>query len=169
MFRSQFCAQSPYMDVDRAGAAEVVVAPDLLEQLGAGEDPAGVLRQILQQLELLEGQIQHSALELGAVRGLVDGEVAVADLHGGVVGGDLLAAHGEPQPGLDLGRTCRVEQYVVDAPVRGDSREPALGDHEDQGTAGAGGPQQLTQGSHLRQLAAAVDEDHIGAGGVHKG
>ena len=33
-------AQPPHVHVDGAGAAEVVVAPDLLQQLGPGEDPA---------------------------------------------------------------------------------------------------------------------------------
>src|SRR5690242_9052331 len=38
-------AQPPDVDVDRTRAAEVVVAPDLLEQLRPGEDPARVLGQ----------------------------------------------------------------------------------------------------------------------------
>ena len=35
--------QTTDVDVDRAGAAEVVVAPHLLQQLLAGEDPARML------------------------------------------------------------------------------------------------------------------------------
>lgn len=57
-------AEPPDVDVHGAGAAEVVVPPDLLEELGAREDPAGVLRQVLQKLELLEGQIQRAAAAL---------------------------------------------------------------------------------------------------------
>src|SRR4051794_13603958 len=52
--RTELRAQASYMYVDSAGAAEVVVAPDLLQQLGAGEDPARVLCEALQPLELLE-------------------------------------------------------------------------------------------------------------------
>ena len=51
--------EAAYVDVDGAGAAEVVVAPDLLQQLVAGEDPAGVLGEVLQQLELLERQVER--------------------------------------------------------------------------------------------------------------
>ena len=80
--------------------------------------------------------------------------------------GDLLAARGQPQPRLDLGGSRGVEQHVVDAPVRGDGRETALGDDEDQRAAGSGGPQQLAQAADLRQVTAAVDEDHVGARGV---
>src|SRR5687767_13860353 len=53
-------AQPAHVDVDGAGAAEVVVAPDLLQQLGAGEHPAGVLREVLEELELLVGQVERA-------------------------------------------------------------------------------------------------------------
>src|SRR5439155_9905304 len=69
---TQLGPQPADVDVDRARAAVVVVAPDLLQQLGAGEDPAGVLREELDQLELLEGQVEHPATHLRGVGGLVD-------------------------------------------------------------------------------------------------
>ncbi|CAM5643041.1 hypothetical protein SVIOM74S_04006 [Streptomyces violarus] len=169
MLGAELGAQPPYVHVDRTGAAEVVVAPDLLEELGAREDAAGVLREVLQELELLEGEVEDAALELGGVRRLVDRQVAVADLHRGVVADDLLAAHGQPQPGLDLGGAGGVEQDVVDAPVGGDGGEAALRDDEDERAAGAGRAEQLTQAADLRQVAAAVDEDDVGAGGVDEG
>ena len=53
------------MHIDRPGAAEVVVAPDLLEQLRPGEHPARVLGQELQQLEFLEGQVEASGRASG--------------------------------------------------------------------------------------------------------
>ena len=59
--------QPPHVDVDRPGAPEVVVAPDLLQQLGPGEDPARVLGQVLQQLELLVGQVQRPGPRTRAV------------------------------------------------------------------------------------------------------
>ena len=46
-------AQPMDVDVDRARLARVVVAPDLLEQLVAGEDLAGVSDQEREQLERL--------------------------------------------------------------------------------------------------------------------
>ena len=42
------------------------------------------------------------------------------------------APHGQPQPGLDLGRPGGVEDDVVDAPVAGDAGQAALGDDDDQ-------------------------------------
>src|SRR5262245_30773730 len=55
------------VDVDRAGAAEEVVAPDLLEELGPGRDPAGPGGQEPQQLELLVGQVEGAAAEADLV------------------------------------------------------------------------------------------------------
>ena len=50
--------QPPDMDVDGAGAAVVVIAPDVAEQLLAAEHPPRMLRQVLQQLELGVGQVE---------------------------------------------------------------------------------------------------------------
>ena len=80
VLRAELGPQPPHVDVHRPGAAEVVIAPHLLQQLGAGEDPAGMLGEELQQLELLEREIQDAGAQPGAVGGLVDGEVAGADL-----------------------------------------------------------------------------------------
>ena len=55
-------AQAPNVHVDCPGAPEIVVAPDFLQQLGPGEDPTRVLREVLQQLELLERQIERRPL-----------------------------------------------------------------------------------------------------------
>ena len=64
VFGAELGTQPPYVYVDGAGAAEVVVPPDLLQQLGSAEDPAWVLGEVLEQLELLVGQIQRSAAQL---------------------------------------------------------------------------------------------------------
>ena len=58
MFGAELGPQPPDVDVHRPGAAEVVIAPHLLQQLGPGEDPAGMLGEELEQFELLERQIQ---------------------------------------------------------------------------------------------------------------
>src|SRR5690242_19802930 len=109
--------QPPHVHVHRPGAAEVVIAPHLLQQVGPGEDPAGMLCEEFQQLELLEREIQHPAAQPRAVGGLVDGEVAGADLVRRRWRQAGLPADGEPQPGLDLRRPGRVEDHVVGAPV----------------------------------------------------
>ena len=57
--------------VDGARAAEVVVAPDLLQQLGAGEHPARVLGEELEELELLERQVERARTDRGGVRRVV--------------------------------------------------------------------------------------------------
>src|SRR6201992_1574102 len=77
---AQLGPQPPDMHVHRAGAAEVVIDPDLLQQVGAGENAARVLGQKLQQLEFLDREVQRPAAQPGRVGGLVDGEVAGRDL-----------------------------------------------------------------------------------------
>src|SRR5436309_4105229 len=62
--RPELRAQPAYVHVDGAGAAEVVVTPDLLQQLRAGEDPARMLGEELEQLELLERQVERPAADL---------------------------------------------------------------------------------------------------------
>ena len=79
MVGSEFRPQTADVDVDGARAAEVVVAPDLLQQLLPGEHAAGMLGQELEQLELLECEIESAALELGRVGGVVDDEPARRD------------------------------------------------------------------------------------------
>src|SRR3954452_11934319 len=56
-------APPSHVDVDGAGAAEVVVAPYLLEQLRPAEHPTRMLREELQQLELLVGQVEDLATD----------------------------------------------------------------------------------------------------------
>ena len=87
VLRAELGPQPADVHVDRAGAAEVVVAPDLLEQLLAAEDAAGVLGEVLEELELLERQVERTPADLGGVRRVVDDHLAGADHVGlGVVG-----------------------------------------------------------------------------------
>ena len=93
------------MHVDGAGAAEEVVAPHLLQQLRAGEHPACVLRQILEQLELLVGEVERATTQPGGVGALVDDEFAEIDLARALLIGSTAATPDEQsQPGVDLGR-----------------------------------------------------------------
>ena len=106
------------MDVNGAGAPEVVVAPDLLQQLLAGEHPARVLRQVLQQFELLVREVKDLATHRRGVAGLIDQQLAVADLGLRTVLASHQTAHRQPEPGLHLGRPSTVEDDVIDPPVR---------------------------------------------------
>jgi hypothetical protein len=84
---AQLGPQPPDVDINRARAAEVVVAPDLLQQLRAGENPAGMLGEELEQFEFLEGEVEYPPAQPSRVGGLVDGQLAGADLVGRWPGG----------------------------------------------------------------------------------
>ncbi len=170
MLGAELGAQPPDVHVDRAGAAEVVVTPDLLQQLSAGEDPARVLGQELQQLEFLERQVEHPAAQPGRVGGLVDGQLAGPDLvrfsgHGR----HHPPADGEPDPGLDLGGSGRLHDHVVDAPLGVDRREPALGYDREERAVQAGRVQQPAHAPGVRQVTPGVHQHRVGRRGLHQG
>ncbi len=137
MLGAQLGPQPPDVHVHRAGPAEVVVAPDLLQQMRPGEHPAGMLGEELQQFELLEGQVEHAGVQPGGVGGLVDGQLAGADLVRCLGRRARLAPDGQAQPCLQLGRPGGAEQYVVGAPLGGDRGQAALG-HQGQDGRPAG-------------------------------
>ena len=70
------------MDVDGPGAAEEVVPPHLGDQLLAGEHPSRVLREELEQFELLVGQLKRPAPQPCRVGVLLDGQLAQGDQSG---------------------------------------------------------------------------------------
>ena len=78
-------------------------------------------------------------------------------------------AHGQPEPGLHLGGAGGVEDDVVDAPVAGDAGQTALGDDDDQRDRDARGADDPAQRLGHRELAAGVDDDDVGLGGVDQG
>src|SRR6202035_5834301 len=90
VLRAELGAQPADVHVYRPRAAEVVVAPHLLQQVRPGEHPPWVLCEELEQLELLEREVEHAAAQPRRVGRLVDGQVAGPDLVWGVRGG----AHG---------------------------------------------------------------------------
>jgi len=160
-------AQPADVDVDGAGAAEVVVAPDLLQQLRPREHPARVLSQVLQQLELLVGEVERAAAELGGVAVLVDDELAgLGHAALGTVGG---RGGGHPpgggplQPGVDLGGTGGVQHDVVDTPVCRQRDQSALGEHRDQRGGDPGGGEQGAQRAGRHEVVAGVDQDDVTA------
>ena len=160
MFGAELRPQPPHVHVDRARAAEVVVSPHLVQQLVAREHPILVLGKELQQFELLEGEVEVAAAELGGVAGLVDHQVAAVHDVGRLglgLGGRPLDR--EPQPGIHLGRAGVVQQHLVQTPVEGDDGDPALGDHADQRDAQVGRRQQPGERAGRCEVATAVDED----------
>ncbi len=118
MLRAELGPQPTHVDVDRPGTSVVVVTPHLLQELGASEDPAGVLGEVLQQLEFLEGELERTAAQLGRVGGLVHRQVAGPDDTGfRSAAGRRDPTDREPQPRFDLSRSGAVEDDVIDAPV----------------------------------------------------
>ena len=150
------------MHVDRAGAAEVVVAPHLAQQLLAREDAARVRGEEPQQLELLEREIERAAVHLRRVARLVDDDARGADHRR--LGADRLAADDEPEPGIHLGGPRGVEDDVVDAPLRVDRCETALREDDDEGGAGSRRREDLAQRLRGGQIGARVDDDGVGGG-----
>ena len=169
MLGAELGPQPPHVHVDRAGAAEVVVAPDLLHQVRAGEDPARVLGQELQQLELLVGEVERAALQAGGVGRLVDGQIADVDVIERRRGGLGPPLDGQPQPGFELGRAGGVEHDVVDGPVGREGDQAALGQHGDDRH------RQLDRGQHPGerarggQVAAGVEQHQVAAGALDQG
>jgi hypothetical protein len=62
-------SQASDMNIDGAGAAEEVIAPHFLKQLGAAEHLTRMLGEVVEQLELLVGQCQRAAPEANEVCG----------------------------------------------------------------------------------------------------
>jgi hypothetical protein len=149
--------------VHRAGATEEVVAPHLLQELGAGEHPARVLRQILQQLEFLVGEVERTPAQPCRVGALVDDELAEADLAEALLIGHAAApAHQQPQSGVDLGGAGAWQQDLVEPPLHVDGHESALVHHGDDGYRRSGGAEQPTQTACSGEVSARVDDRHVG-------
>ena len=97
------------MDIHRAGVADIVVAPDLVQELLAGKDTAGRGGQEIEELQLLGRHVEPVSVVGDRVIGQVDGQVRIGDdLVRGLLrcgrapsGMRLVAA----QDGLDTGKT----------------------------------------------------------------
>ena len=105
------------MDVERLGVADVVAAPDPVDQRVAGQHPPGVGQQHVEQLELLERQRQRLAGDgdrvlVGVERHVADRDRRRAELAGVVAGRP--AQHG-PHPGHELAQPVRLGDVVVGA------------------------------------------------------
>src|SRR5665811_1354269 len=131
VLRTELRAQPAHVDIDGAGAPVVVVSPDLLQQLGAGEHADRVLHEVLDQLELLVGEVERAPSEPRGVPTRVDVQVTGCDL--GRLRAERAARrvlHRQADPSLDLGWSSGVEQDVVRTPLARDDGEPTLGEHQ---------------------------------------
>src|SRR5829696_4624890 len=156
------------VDVHGAGAAEEVVAPDLLEELGPSRDPARPGGQEPQQLELLVGQVERPAAQADLVGDGVDDQVADPD--GGVGVGRHRPLGEQPDPGLDLGRAGRGEDEVGGAPVALEPGQAGLGHDDQDGQVVAAAAQAAAEGLGAGQVAGGVDHDQLpGHGGGEAG
>ena len=146
-------AQPLDVDVERLGVADVVTAPDAVDELHPGEDPSGVAQQHLQQLELLERQ---------RGRPPSDGDRVPLDVHPDRAclqgGREQLLRLGEPaqhglDPGQQLARRVRLGDVVVGADLQPDDLVDLAvlgGQHDDR------------HGAALAQLPAHVDAGQAG-------
>ena len=108
------------MHIDRPGATEVVVPPDLLQENGPREDASWMLGEKFQELEFLERQVQGAPAQLRRVTGLIDVEIPCMDLFrvAGRTGRFWRSARdGQAQARFDLRRRGGVDENLVHAPV----------------------------------------------------
>src|SRR4051812_48098778 len=107
------------MHVHGAGAAVVVVTPDLVQQLVPREHASRVLGQVFEQLEFLVGQVQRLPAHPGGVAGFVNDDAGGMDFAAGllvrVVGmGDDLAQPRFTSAGPAVSRTTSSASQFAD-------------------------------------------------------
>src|SRR5437762_13244949 len=73
---AELLAEPAYVDVDCLAVAQIVVAPDLLEEDLAGEDPTWSTHKVGEQLPFLRGQLQLRVVDHRPVSGAVDAQPA---------------------------------------------------------------------------------------------
>ena len=124
--------------------------------------PAGVLREVLQQLEFLVGQVQRAATQPRGVGPLVDHQFAQGDLARTLLGGRAgLAAGQQSQSGVQFGRADTRQQDLVEPPFHVHRHQSALGEHGHHRNRPAGGSQQPAQRARCRQVGAGIDDRHV--------
>ena len=135
MLGTQLCAEPADVDVDGARAAVVVVAPALLQQLGPAKHAPRVLGEVLEELELLVGQVEQPAPDPGRVGRLVDRRPhpsVICHVPGswGVVS---RPAASRSRASTSAG-PAGLEQHLVDPPLRRDAGQATLGEDRDERT-----------------------------------
>ena len=137
----ELLAQAADVDVNGAGVALVVVAPDEVQETVPAVDAAGVFYEELDEVEFARGELDGAAvLACGAAVG-VDLEAAALDDGGGGAGG----GHGGPaQQGADAGLELQdvegLRHIVVRAGLEAQElvRILAAGGEHDDGHGGEG-------------------------------
>ena len=158
-------AEAADVDVYGAGAAEVVVAPDPVEDGLPVEGLAPVLGQEAQELELLVGQVYlppgHEDLVVGQVHDHVAQFEHVAGVHPGA------APEVVAEAGLHLGGGGRDGDKVVNAQggvVVGELLGPEDGDGEEGGLAAVLGLAQEAAQGYLFPASPQVQQHQVGLG-----
>ena len=159
----QLFPQALDVNIHRPGVAEVIKAPDLVQELVPGKDPVGGGGQVEQQLQFLRGRIHPLALDLQLVGVQVDDQ----SVKGQAAGFDLVPAQ-TAQDGVDAGQQLFHLKGLDDIVIRAHLQPGDLVDrlalgrqHDDGGLSlfpdvGAHGPA-VHDGQH------DVQQDQIGA------
>ncbi|CFR89213.1 Uncharacterised protein [Mycobacterium tuberculosis] len=162
MLGAEFGPQPPHVHINSPGAPEEVIPPYFVQQLRPSEHPAGMLRQVFQQLELFVGEIQRAATQPGGVGAFVDHQLAQAHLAQTLLVSQISApANHQPQSGVDLSGPGAEQQDLVQPPVSADRHQPAFAHHRQYRDRPAGRAQQAAQASPGRQVVARVDEHSV--------
>jgi len=124
------------VDVDRPSLAGVVVAPDPLQELVAGEYEAVVVEELPEEVELLRGKLDVLPVRSHLATARVDEQLAVADLRRlGLPPLRSRAAQDRLDAGDELTRVERLRQVVVGADLEADDLVDVLvsgGQHQDR-------------------------------------
>ena len=90
--------------------------PDAFEQLVAGENLAGVLRQVVEHVEFLGGQGDFLPIEGDQARLRVDGQIAKSQrIFGAGFSGGARPAQDSPHPADQLLRAERLDHVIIRA------------------------------------------------------
>lgn len=129
------------VDVDGAGIAVEVVAPDEVEELVAGHDAVGVVDEGEEEVELFGAEFDGGAVDSDFVAVGVDGEVGELALGGGC---GWCGGRGAAEDGFDAGDEFtgvkRFGEVVIGAEFEADDFVDIIGaggEHEDGELAGS--------------------------------
>ena len=166
---TQLGAQTTDMHVHSAGAAVIVVAPHLLQQLRTREHAARMLHQILEQLELLVRQVDRMAMQAGRITVGIHHQIAGTDqailvLHALLAGasgraGRRIAPFGhQTQTPLHFGGGSGGHHHIGDAPLRIHHGETTLGENQHDRRGQSGRVNQAAQRFRGGQIVTRIKE-----------
>src|SRR5687768_16968916 len=109
-----------HVDVDRAGLAGIVVAPDLLEELVPADDLARMSEEEREELEDLRLHRNLGAVPEHAVPGEVDGDIPEVDRRRTRRAGRLAATKDRANARRQLAGAERLRHVVIGAELQPD-------------------------------------------------